>query len=122
MGLSFTFNATHEAVPEDVKDKVEPIDYMPAPEDERPQGDRVCANCGEPYFYYFTTSTNCNWCGRQFCTRCCPNRHLLGGKPGCPECTRKAYLMKRKELLNDHLAAFHMSTDKVAEVNVALQE
>ncbi|PBJ75775.1 hypothetical protein BCY84_10940 [Trypanosoma cruzi cruzi] len=121
MGQLLSFNATHEEVPEDVKEKVEPIEYTPASEENRPQGDRFCANCGEPYFYYFTPSTNCNWCGGQFCTRCCPNRHLLGGKPGCPECTRKAYLIKRKELLDDHLASLRKKGEKPAEVNFALE-
>ncbi|KEG15295.1 hypothetical protein DQ04_00121270 [Trypanosoma grayi] len=118
MGALFSFNATHEEVPDEVKERVEPIEYTPAPESARPKDGRVCEGCGEPFFYYLTPSTNCNWCGRQLCTRCCPNRHLLGGMPGCPDCTRKAFLTKREQLLDAHLAVMKTG-ERPAEVDVA---
>ncbi|KAH9578326.1 hypothetical protein LSM04_002407 [Trypanosoma melophagium] len=117
MGQLFSDTATHEPVPAEVQQRIEPITYTPAPLSERRQDDRVCEGCGEPYMWYFTPSTNCDWCGRQLCRRCCPNRYLLGGNPGCPDCTRKAFVMKRDAMLKEHLA-FKKAHNQPVEVDV----
>lgn len=102
MGQSLNPLRTHDDVPEDVKAAIPPIGYTPAPAESRPQDHERCGDCGE-YFGWFCYSTNCDWCGRQLCTRCCPNRHLLNGNPGCTECMRKAFRIRREEMLEDHL-------------------
>ncbi|CBH16256.1 uncharacterized protein TEOVI_000134000 [Trypanosoma equiperdum] len=117
MGTIFSNVRTHEEVPPEVKDKVEPITYVPAPESARPRDGRFCSSCEEPFCFYFTPSTNCDWCGRQFCTHCCPERYLLRGNPCCPDCTKRAYTIKRSQLLKEHLSM--MSSTRSAEVHVA---
>lgn len=102
MGQSLNPLRTHEEVPEDVKSTITPIDYTAAPMESRPTDHAACEECGEQ-FGWFCYSTNCDWCGRQLCTRCCPERHLLKGNPGCTECTRKAFRIRREEMLEDHL-------------------
>jgi hypothetical protein len=102
MGQSLNPLRTHEDVPDDVKAAIAPIDYTPAPMECRPLDQIACEDCGEQ-FGWLCYSTNCDWCGRQLCTRCCPPRHLLKGNPGCTECTRKAFRIRREEMLEDHL-------------------
>ncbi|KAK7194750.1 hypothetical protein NESM_000395000 [Novymonas esmeraldas] len=102
MGQSLNPLRTHEEVPDAVKLAVLPVDYTPAAEENRPSDRELCEDCRE-YFGWFCWSTNCDWCGRQLCTRCCPDRHLLGGKPGCTACTRKAFQARRLSMLEDHL-------------------
>lgn len=102
MGQSLNPLRTHEEVPDDVKSSIAPIEYTPAPMESRPTDHAACEECGEQ-FGWFCYSTNCDWCGRQLCTRCCPERHLLKGNPGCTECTRKAFKIRREEMLEDHL-------------------
>ncbi|CAD2217810.1 hypothetical protein ADEAN_000529300 [Angomonas deanei] len=101
MGQSLNPLKTHEDVPEDVRDQILPIDYTPVSDDMKESGKEMCEDCGN-YYGWFVYSTNCNWCGRQLCTRCCPNRYLLKDKPGCGECTRKAYQMRRNQMLKEH--------------------
>ncbi|GET91793.1 hypothetical protein, conserved [Leishmania tarentolae] len=102
MGQSFDLLRTHDEVPEEVKAAIPPIEYTPVPEESRPHNRELCEDCGE-YFGWFCSSTNCDWCGRQLCTRCCPNHHLLKGNPGCKNCTRKAFCIRRQAMLEDHL-------------------
>ncbi|AYU82027.1 hypothetical protein conserved [Leishmania donovani] len=102
MGQSFDLLRTHDEVPDDVKAAIPPIKYTAAPEESRPHNRELCEDCGE-YFGWFCWSTNCDWCGRQLCARCCPNHHLLGGNPGCKDCTRKAFRIRRQAMLEDHL-------------------
>ncbi|KPI87796.1 hypothetical protein ABL78_3095 [Leptomonas seymouri] len=102
MGQSLNPLRTHEEVPDDVKDTIIPVDYTPAPPESRPTDHDACEDCRE-LFGWFCYSTNCDWCGRQLCTRCCPSRHLLGGNPGCTGCTNKAFRIRREEMLNNHL-------------------
>lgn len=102
MGQSLNPLRTHEEVPDNVKAIISPVDYTPAPMESRPTDHVACEDCGEQ-FGWFCRSTNCDWCGRQLCTRCCPPRHLLKGNPGCTECTRKAFCIRREEMLEDHL-------------------
>ncbi|KAG5495017.1 hypothetical protein JKF63_02069 [Porcisia hertigi] len=102
MGQSLNPLRTHEEVPDDVKAVIPPIEYTPAPEEDRPHDRDLCEDCGE-YFGWFCRSTNCDWCGRQLCTRCCPNAHLLQGNPGCRACTRKAFCIRREAMLKNHL-------------------
>nr|CCC94232.1 conserved hypothetical protein [Trypanosoma congolense IL3000] len=116
MGVLFSVIRTHEDVPTEVKDKVEPIMYTPAPEEYRQCGGRFCSSCGEPFCVFFTSRVNCDWCGREFCKQCCPNRYLLRGNPGCPECTKKAFITKRSQLLAEHLSV--MSRPQPEEVDV----
>lgn len=104
MGQSLNPLRTHEEVPDDVKASIVPILYTPAPMESRPLDHIACDECGEQ-FGWFSYSTNCDWCGRQLCTRCCPDRHLLNGNPGCTECTRKAFRIRREEMLEDHLGS-----------------
>lgn len=101
MGLSLGLIRTHDPVPDHVKGSIAPVPYTPAPLERRETGLTQCKLCGER-FGWFSYSTNCNWCGEQLCTHCCPNRYLLGNQPGCPTCTRKAYDMRRTAMLQDH--------------------
>ncbi|AIO01352.1 hypothetical protein LPMP_330590 [Leishmania panamensis] len=102
MGQSLNPLRTHDEVPDDIKAVIPPVEYPVAPAESRPHDRELCEDCRE-YFGWFCSSTNCDWCGRQLCTRCCPNRHLLGGHPGCKECTRKAFCIRREAMLEDHL-------------------
>ncbi|KPA76753.1 hypothetical protein ABB37_07580 [Leptomonas pyrrhocoris] len=102
MGQSLNPLRTHDEVPDDVKATITPIDYTPAPPESRPTDHTACDECGEQYGW-FCYSTNCDWCGRQLCTRCCPDQYLLKGNPGCKKCTRRAFCLRREEMLADHL-------------------
>lgn len=104
MGQSLNPFATHEPVPDDVKEAVPPVDFTPCSPGSMQTGAEVCEDCGEA-FGWFSYSTNCGWCGRQLCTRCCPERHLLKGCPGCQECTAKAYRIRRAAMLDEHYKA-----------------
>ncbi|KAG8345554.1 hypothetical protein TRVL_03613 [Trypanosoma vivax] len=117
MGILFSSIRTHEDVPQEVKDKVEPIVYTPASQSARGSDLRDCQGCGEPFFPFFTTRTNCDWCGGQFCTYCCPNRYLLRGNPACPSCTKRALRIKRSELLAEYNA--RSGKGRPTEVSVA---
>ncbi|EPY28659.1 hypothetical protein STCU_04945 [Strigomonas culicis] len=101
MGQSLNPLRTHEEVPDDVKEAIPPVDYTPASEAMRHTDREQCEDCGA-FFGWFCSSTNCDWCGKQLCHRCCPPRHLLHHNPGCQECTRRAFRMRREQMLSDH--------------------
>lgn len=103
MGQSLNLMTTHETVPEDVRDQIAPVDYTPCPAEKRQTNAEVCPTC-ESAFGWLCTSTNCNVCGLMFCTRCCPARYLLGDQPACRDCTAAAYALRRKQMLEEHLA------------------
>lgn len=105
--------ATHRAVPDEVKESIKPIEYTPCPVGDRQEGATTCEDCSSP-FGYFCRSTNCDWCGRQLCTRCCPNRYLLSGAPACAGCTKKAYCLRRSAMLQEHMRGRGVTGQKVA--------
>lgn len=104
MGQQFSeFNATHSEVPEDVRGKIAPIDFIACDPANYQTGQTFCTEC-ETDFGWWRPSTNCVWCGVQLCTHCCPTRFLLRDQPGCPECTKEAFSLRRRMMLHDHYA------------------
>lgn len=101
MGSYLSVYRTHTSVPAEVKQAVPPIDYVPARPEEMETNKPFCEDCGD-YFGWFVKPTNCNWCGAMRCRRCCPNRHLLGDKPGCATCTQTAFRLRRSQMLRSH--------------------
>eukprot|EP00796_Vickermania_ingenoplastis_P012862 gene12862-8743_t len=92
---------THATVPPEVKAAIPPIDFLPAEESELDTETPLCEDCGQ-YFGWWVPPTNCCWCGARRCQRCAPQRHLLGDRPGCAECTQTAYRMRRAQMLRQH--------------------
>lgn len=103
MGQSLNPLATHDPVPEEVKQRIPPVDYTPCPLEQRQTDCEVCEDCGSG-FGFFCASVHCDCCGRMLCTRCCPPRYLLRDNPACQACTQQAYRLRRAQMLQDHYA------------------
>ncbi len=99
------------ASPTQSEKKMDPMPgFQPIKEDDAAwEKDSAAPNCNDcaSSFGVLTRRHHCRVCGKLFCDRCSPKRHLYHNNRACMKCTSNAITATRERLLKEYTSPKH---------------